>query len=437
MSDAIYTEALSLGDRIQSTAIDWNSSTNYPVLGFIGSRAYAIILKPIARIVDVSLHIIIGIGKIVTALVLVPFSFCVRQLGDFKMIVDWIVKQCVFHFGCAGRYAFDIFASPIINIINPGIYQSSLREKIQLVSSQNLNSVQQGSNSKKARKFIIYFPCSAGWEENQPSGQLTRANKAHAFVQHMLQHNIEVEAYFVDPKFADPSTHDAKEISQFPPNFHAVGSKSKDFSHEPLFRDPETPCVSVEISYGVWAFAPGHNFKTHVHEKNRLRFICKNEFLDPFLLIQHGNYDLVNNRFDNESYNFQKGDKLPNTYYELSHIATGLFSKLLSIRLGKPSTDMVQNLQDINVFVEDFLSVHPEDSIKKDNVKEWAYAIFAYIAKSPNEFSGQLWKDCNCYYNMFFKSDAELLTLFEANGEFDPANIRPSPLGYDHNLPHP
>lgn len=254
---------------------------------------------------------------------------------------------------------------------------------------------------KKMRKLIIYFPASAGWSDERADGQLTRADVAHRFVTHMLKHQINVEAYFVDPKLANPSHMDAQEISKYPSNFKAVGMAMEDFIKDhPEFFHPSIP--AAYISLGLSPLKPGHHAsrKDPFIRKNGLYFVNGSQHFDPFQILKRGGYDIQENCFTEELYTYQQGQKLPTTFTSLAILATKMFKKLAHLRLKDSTIDIEQDKRDVSIFVHDFLpdAVSLLSKAEEGDIGELAFQIFTFIAQLSNEVPQRLWLNCQSYY---------------------------------------
>lgn len=195
-SDALRPERLSLGNRVQENAVRFNNSEKHPVAGKIGGRIYAIILKPPARIVDVSLHVILGVGKIIVgATVIAPISFIAFLIRGHGIETNWTVKQGLFHFGYATLYFVDIFISPIVNLISPDIYPAKARLELQKkISAKNAADVKSLLNELKAHTAAIEAT-REGLEArdtayNDLNAQLLAAEERHREEAHRLNEEV-------------------------------------------------------------------------------------------------------------------------------------------------------------------------------------------------------------------------------------------------------
>lgn len=140
------SQPLSLGNRLQNTAIRWNNSTKHPVIGFIGARVIMVLAGPSARVLDTAIHVILGVGKIlVGATVTAPLSFCVYLVRGKGLDTQWRVSKGLSHIAYSVFFAADIFICIPINLISPNLYPAKktddLRQKI-LSAKSSHNQVQ-------------------------------------------------------------------------------------------------------------------------------------------------------------------------------------------------------------------------------------------------------------------------------------------------------
>lgn len=213
------------------------------------------------------------------------------------------------------------------------------------------------SDNLKERKLIIIFPASAGWNEdlNNPSGQMTRSDQAHKFVNHLKLHNIQIEAYFVDPKFATPSLPDKLEISKFPPEFKAVGTTSQEFIDSTYIQEllrSEHPIAYVTLGMFPIPTYDGIDYSN----SNQINYVHKNiGFLDPFVLLEIGNYDITKNRYNRTVYNFKPGQPLldDSINYRLM-LAYQIIPRLQKLKkLNQNDSEYLESYRDMVIFLND------------------------------------------------------------------------------------
>jgi septal ring factor EnvC (AmiA/AmiB activator) len=129
----------SLGEQTQNLVNKYNNQNVKPFVGFVKSRTVGVIVKPCMRTLDAALYIIVGLGKTLTVIVILkPIHFSAKLVGkEFK--TTWNIKDSAYILGCGTAYALDIFASPVINLINPNMYDwrfSIIRSGVQPASPQ-------------------------------------------------------------------------------------------------------------------------------------------------------------------------------------------------------------------------------------------------------------------------------------------------------------
>lgn len=113
--------SLSLGDPIQRKAIEWNNSEKHKILGPLGARVIGVIAKPIARIADVAIHLILAAGKIMVGIIASPIYLALYLKNEIGPDTTWTVKHGLLHLAFATVFFADIFVSPITNLIDPNI----------------------------------------------------------------------------------------------------------------------------------------------------------------------------------------------------------------------------------------------------------------------------------------------------------------------------
>lgn len=126
--------SFSLGNKIQEKAILWNESDRHPVIGFMGSRVITIFIKPIARIGDVALYVIMATGKLaVGTFIVLPISTIAFLRAKDGPKTKLTIKNGLYDVAHAIVFFIDGFACIPLNFISPSLYKTRKAE----VEAQN------------------------------------------------------------------------------------------------------------------------------------------------------------------------------------------------------------------------------------------------------------------------------------------------------------
>lgn len=118
-------ENCSIGERIQTRAIELTNSGGHPVAGFLGARVVGVIVKPIAKIFDIVMNILTALVKLLAA-VIAPRVLIVWAFGDECNRAE-LLKQGVIHLAMLPFHLADLIGSPFINLISPNLHPATLR----------------------------------------------------------------------------------------------------------------------------------------------------------------------------------------------------------------------------------------------------------------------------------------------------------------------
>lgn len=132
---------------------DWNlgkESQNFcsksPSPNILSRLVVGVVIKDVARIYDIAIHIIIGLGKLAICTTKIPYSIPARLCGSTPNYN--IVKEGFAHLGFSGYYFADMFIS-LTNIINR--YPKDKMEKVETFFSKFLLSFKKDVANKEER----------------------------------------------------------------------------------------------------------------------------------------------------------------------------------------------------------------------------------------------------------------------------------------------
>ncbi len=124
MDSWLRAENINMGGWVQDYAIHCNNSKEHPLLGFVGGRIVGTLGKLIARIADVSAHILFcPVKAVVGTCITAPkevYDWFKGTRGDY----NWTLTQSVHHLGYAILFTGDGLFSLPGNFISPDLYLS-------------------------------------------------------------------------------------------------------------------------------------------------------------------------------------------------------------------------------------------------------------------------------------------------------------------------
>lgn len=155
---------ISLGACVQKQAISWVTSEKHSILGGIGGRVFAILLRPPAEIVDIFIHTLLGVGKITIGYPLSFYLGSVQSMHKNEWHLYWTFSKGLEHlFFAIPLHFFELFTAPLFNLIDPEIYAwKDLKEKKEELERKIKEEKEKKENYfnqkiEKQKKTIAYF----------------------------------------------------------------------------------------------------------------------------------------------------------------------------------------------------------------------------------------------------------------------------------------